>query len=236
MRIHPVRKTQDRKVGNKAAVTYSSWETCPPSCSRYESSDCYARGGRVRLHADAVTRGDTGMTVRQAAKQIEAWKPQYWRHNVAGDLPGKGETIDPVGLLQLDAAAGACGTAWTYTHKHQDLEALRACRHLVVNLSADSVSQAVELVRTGLPVVIASPELEGDLVPPPRYIAGKRVVTCPADITHGRGEKSVTCTGGAYSTTLDGKKVRYSCSVACGGGNPLCARRNRDFIVRFLEK
>lgn len=107
---------------------------------------------------------------------------QLWRHNQAGDLQGKDDAIDAKALRELTAAnTGRRG--FTYTHYPATKENVKAVRAAVkggftVNLSADTLGEADELVKLGLPVVA--------IVPPGwrewRTPAGNRITLCPAQL------------------------------------------------------
>lgn len=131
---------------------------------------------------------------------------QLWRHNVAGDLPGENETVDPVALGYL-VRANIGKRGFTYTHKHTP-EALKWVRHanqwgFTVNLSADDAGHADILADTGAgPVVCIVPSDTPEKTQTP---AGRDIVVCPAQT-----RPDVTC-------------------ATCG----LCQRQNRAVIVGF---
>jgi hypothetical protein len=71
----------------------------------------------MRMHWDRT--GTSGMPWRQFCEEVARLpKGTLWRHNEAGDLPGKGSRLDrrALGLL-LDAACHTRG--FTFTHKHR---------------------------------------------------------------------------------------------------------------------
>lgn len=111
---------------------------------------------------------------------------QLWRHNQAGDLPGEGDAIDTAKLAEL-ASANSGRRGFTYSHKPpvgKNLTALRRANRagFVVNLSANSVSHADKLVKTGLPVAAVVPSNSPDRFVTP---AGNKVVICPAQRVEG---------------------------------------------------
>jgi len=134
-----VQSSQNRKTG-PIPQTYTSRDSCPPSCGHYETT-CYGE--------DYYTRLAWGRTKLDIAGLVAAIgrlpKGQLWRHNVAGDLPGAGELVDPVELGQIvHANRGRKG--FTYTHKHSP-EAIYWSKAatawgFTVNLSADNLTQA----------------------------------------------------------------------------------------------
>ena len=152
MKYHFIPQSSNRKTG-PIPVTYSERATCPPSCPHYRA-DCYAEDFYTRMAWDKVPdRGDTlGALVASIAALPEG---QLWRHNVAGDLPGQGEIVDPVALGEI-VRANIGRRGFTYTHK-KDPDAIHWAGHatawgFTVNLSADDAGEADALAETGLPV------------------------------------------------------------------------------------
>lgn len=197
-----VAKSANAKTG-PLPVAYAERASCPPSCAHYRTS-CYAEVGPARL---AWNRADDGASWRQLCAAVaELPAGQLWRHNQAGDLPGDGQTVDPVALGQL-VAANAGRRGFTYSH-YRDAESLRWIGHancwgFTVNLSADDVGQADELAATGAgPVAVVLPIDAPERSTTP---AGRPIVVCPAQTRDG-----VTCA---------------SCQ--------LCARADRAVIVGF---
>jgi hypothetical protein len=147
------------------------------------------------------------------ARVAELRAGQLFRHNVAGDLPGKCELVDRARLAELvDAIAHSGARAWTYTHKRPELAENAAAildantRGLVVNLSADSLAEADELASLQLgPVTVTVPSWHPTVSRTP---AGRLVRVCLAQ------SGNATCTD-------------------CGRGRPLCARADRPAIVAF---
>jgi hypothetical protein len=110
-------------------------------------------------------------------------KGQLWRHNVAGDLPGEGETIDPYALGQI-VKANRGRSGFTYTHKHsaQAIQWAKAATAwgFTVNLSADDVGHADRLAAHGLPVAVLVPM---DTPKHSQTPEGRPVLVCPAQTT-----------------------------------------------------
>jgi hypothetical protein len=118
-------------------------------------------------------------------------KGQIWRHNSAGDLPGKGDTIDHSKLAMLvEANQGRCG--FTYTHKPVGLEgqplvnacAIRAAniQGFTISLSADNLSDADRLASLGVGPVVAVVPMDA-----PRNLrtpGGLRGVVCPNEMNN----------------------------------------------------
>ena len=108
-------KSGNEKTG-PIPVSTSSRTTCPPSCAFY-SKGCYAKGGPLALHWAKVSSGERGSNMSTFLSQIRALPTgQLWRHNQAGDLPGRGNRINRRELDQL-AKANQGKRGWTYTHK-----------------------------------------------------------------------------------------------------------------------
>lgn len=196
------------------AMSMSKSETCPDSCA-FKKSGCYAKSGNVRIHWSKLDRGDSGMSWDSFVDSVSRLRRgSYFRHNVAGDLPGVNEKIDAQKLRELTGATKN-KVAWTYTHKgvldRQTPEAAsnRALikeandKGFTVNLSANSLAHADELLKLAIaPVVtvVNSAQVKNCLTP-----NGARVVICPAS-TRDR----VTC-------------------ARCG----LCANPNRKYVIGF---
>jgi hypothetical protein len=135
----------------------------------------------------------------------------FWRHNVAGDLPGTNNTIDHHLLNQL-VKANKGKQGFTFTHKPvgysgQALVNARAIyaankQGFTINLSAEGLKEADRLYDLSIaPVVIVVPS---DAPKHMRTPKGRRVVTCPAE------NSNITCN---------------DCR--------LCANSNRKGIVAF---
>lgn len=209
IRYHLTPKTGNRKLG-RMAVTTTSRQSCPDSCP-LKKAGCYADGGPLAIHWDALTAGQRGTTdaaehAAEIARAVADGRPI--RFNQAGDLPSDGSRVDvDAARTILDAAANA-RAAWTYTH-HRDLDAaatLNAETPATVNLSANNVGEVDALRDNGSPVVTLIPtDARVHRTP-----TGYRVVRCPAEYTEG-----LTC-------------------ESCGNGRPLCARKDRTYAIGFL--
>ena len=202
MKYHFIRESGNRKTG-PIPVTYSERGTCPPSCPHYRA-DCYAEDFYTRLSWDKVPQrgGDLAALCASVAALPEG---QLWRHNVAGDLPGQGETVDAVALGEI-VRANIGRRGFTYTHK-KSADAIEWAGHatrwgFTVNLSADDAGEADTLAETGLPVTAIVP------------------MDCP--------EKSYTPEGRTIIVCPAQTREHVSCAT-CG----LCARADRGVIVGF---
>ena len=185
-------KADNRKTG-KMPVSTTTRESCPPSCPFYLKG-CYALQQPLRGHWDLVSRGERGDTWDVFCAQVKALpEGKMWRHNQAGDLPGRGETVDHAELaLLVEANKGKRG--FTYTHKTNLLENIPAIRHantngFTVNLSANSLAHADKLASLNAgPVVVVLPETQTTNTVTPE---GRRVVVCPYGKVEGL--QCVTC-------------------------------------------
>jgi hypothetical protein len=205
-RYHLTKKSSNAKTG-PIPVTTTSADTCPKSCPFY-GQGCYAKAGyHLRMHWDKVSTGKRGTNLSTLCKEIAKLpEGQLWRHNQAGDLPGRDGAIDSAGLRMItDANKGRKG--FTYTHKPCvgiNVAHIREANDngFTVNLSANSLVHADELAKHGLPIAAVLPETwqRGDRTP-----GGMRIVKCPAQT-----QDNMTC-------------------AKCG----LCQKRNRGFVIGF---
>jgi hypothetical protein len=217
-------KSRNSKVG-AMPVSTTSRITCPDSCP-LKASGCYAESGRVAMFWNALSETVPGAKFRAGRNNMQSltWtqfahtvaalpESTLWRHNQAGDLPGRGDAIDVKALSALvDANRGRRG--FTYTHKPvtgpygaRNAQAIAAANvdGFTINLSADTLSEADALSALGIaPVVVVLPDsVQGnaDITTP----QGRRVSVCPAT---------------------------YREDVSCASCQ-LCQRQNRKSIVGF---
>ena len=199
-----VRVSGNRKTG-PIPVTNSRPETCPDSCA-LKGAGCYAEHGPTSWH----WRKSLAHSLDELCRLIRTIPGgSLWRHNVAGDLPGNGESINAAALHKL-ARANRGRRGFTYTHKPDTAANVAAIRAAVdagftINLSADNAARADHLVRHNLPVVVVIPADAGKVSHTPR---GRKIVLCPAE-SSGR----ITCAN-------------------CG----LCAVANRSYMIGFKPK
>ncbi len=120
-------RSGNRKTG-PIPVTITSKETCPDTCP-LKKNGCYAESWPLGLHWQRVTDGTAKQT--DPKKTLEAIRAlpegQLWRHNQAGDLPGKGNRIGARDLRAL-VEANRKKRGFTYTHKpptKRNLELIR---------------------------------------------------------------------------------------------------------------
>ncbi|MDH7796367.1 MULTISPECIES: hypothetical protein [unclassified Beijerinckia] len=141
--------SRNKKTGPIPVVT-SSRDTCPTSCA-FLNNGCYAEHGPLRLHWDKVSNGEAVnlLSFDQLLAAIRKLpRDQVWRYGQAGDLPNNHDQIRAL------AKANGGRKAIVYTH-HRFYGVFNEIRSLGfnVNLSANDINEADELVKTGLPVV-----------------------------------------------------------------------------------
>jgi len=206
-----VRSSND-KTG-PIAVSTTARPSCPPTCPLAGDDGCYAEAGYfTRLHWDAVTAGTRGLSELEFIAAVGRIRVgNLFRHNVAGDLWHEAGRIRADLLRKLADATRHLSAAWTYTHHLRttaNLAAIRSAlrRGFVVNLSTEVRAEAARYAKRGYPVVCVVPE------------------DAPAHFTY-RGVQFRQC-----PATFDGSPTQC---VTCGGGTPLCARGDRDFVITF---
>jgi hypothetical protein len=133
---------------------------------------------------------------------------QAWRHNQAGDLPGRSNRIDRAKLRQL-VRANVGKRGWTYTHPpltETNVEAIREANAggFTVNVSANDATHAVS-VKQQYPDLPVACVLPADTTAKVQTVDGVRIVTCPATL-----RDDVTC---------------EKCL--------LCQRSDRDYVIGF---
>ena len=205
-------ESSNTKTGN-IAVSTTARDSCPASCPLAGPGGCYAEAGYyTRMHWDAVTAGKRGMGADAFIAAVAKLKPgRLFRHNVAGDLWHRNGIIDSGLVAKLAAAVQHLRAAWTYTdhlRNPQNLETIKRANNagFTVNLSTEVCSDAARFARQGFPVVCVVPQGTA----PKFEHEGVTFRQCPA--------------------TFDGSPTQCS---SCGGGVPLCARSDRNFVITF---
>lgn len=205
-------ESSNDKTG-KISVSTTSRASCPSTCALAGAGGCYAEAGYyTRLHWDAVTAGTRGLPALEFIAAVARLKPgSLFRHNVAGDLWHDAGLIQADMLRKLASATTHLRAAWTYTHHLRtgaNLAAIRSAirRGFTVNLSTEVRSEAAKFAKRGLPVVCIVPE------------------GTPAKFEH-NGVTFRQC-----PATFEGSPTQCQ---SCGGGTPLCARADRNFVITF---
>lgn len=214
MNTHLVLKSRNFKTG-PIPVSVTSADTCPPACPLNKNPEhsygpkaalmgaagCYAKHGPLGVHWGKVSTGARGGTWAAFCAAIAALPAgQLWRHNAAGDLPGKGNVING-GMLSKLAAANVGRAGFTYTHKPvlpgdgtsariagMNAQAIANANRagFTINLSANNPAHADKLADLGIgPVVVLLPPLDDATIhtercPTSASPAGRKIVTCPA--------------------------------------------------------
>ena len=148
--------------------------------------------------------GPIAVTYRAGGHNMFGTCPKTCALNPQGDHAA--DLIDADYLQALRHAVPRNGQAWTYSHFPAELLPVPAPGETVINASCDTMADALAAVRAGRPAVVAAPA--GTVWPCTRE--GVRFVQCPAELS-----ESFDC-------------------AQCGGGRPLCARGDRDYVVVFV--
>lgn len=209
---HLTQQSANAKTG-KIPVSTTSNNTCPPSCP-YKNNGCYSECGPLSFFWRRLSEGKvkSALAFEAFIAAIRALADgQIWRHNQAGDLPGKGDHIDADKLEQL-AEASAHTKGWSYTHKpltEANVAAIKRAAELgfTVNASANRPDEVDGIMDQGLPTVTVLPsDFQGKVM---RTGKGRQIVRCPATY-----RDDVTC-------------------ATCGTGRPLCQRAERNYAIGF---
>ena len=205
-------KSSNKKTG-KIVVSTTSRSSCPTTCPLIGENGCYNEAGfHTRLHWDYITAGKRGLPELQFIKAVSKLKAgSLFRHNIGGDLWHQGGEIRSDLLQKLAAATRHLKAAWTYTHHLRSKPNLRAIKMatnmgFTINLSTEVKSEAASFAKKGYPVVCVVPED----APAKFEVDGVVFRQCPA--------------------TFNGSPTQCK---TCGGGTPLCARGDREFVVTF---
>jgi len=199
---HLTAKSRNVKTG-KIPVSTSDRATCPDSCKLKDA--CYASTGPLCIHWKKVSDGKNNATDWKGfvEKIVAIPQGQIWRHNQAGDLVGKNETICAYSLDDLtEANKGKQG--FTYTHYPIDKEQYegneptkaneisefnKLCvqraneQGFTVNVSADNLEMAEKLFKHGLPVCSVVSE---DVPIKGKTENGTPYIVCPAQVFDGK--------------------------------------------------
>lgn len=205
-------KSSNKKTG-EIVVSTTSRSSCPTTCPLIGENGCYNEAGfHTRLHWDYITAGKRGLPELQFIAAVSKLKAgSLFRHNIGGDLWHQGGEIRSDLLQKLAAATRHLKAAWTYTHHLRSKPNLRAIKMatnmgFTINLSTEVKSEAVSFAKKGYPVVCVVPED----APAKFEVDGVVFRQCPA--------------------TFNGSPTQCK---TCGGGTPLCARGDRQFVVTF---
>jgi hypothetical protein len=207
--VHFVPRSENTKTG-PIAVSMTEQSSCPRTCP-FADNGCYAAYGRTLLHWKKVPeRGTPWPDFIHRLRRLN--QNDFFRHNVAGDLPHIGGYLIHELVINLSRAVRRLRAAWTYTHHElnaHNLAIIRAviANGLVINVSCEDTRTAALNALRGLPTVcVVPPE-----APTCFRMEGVTFVQCPATI-----KENINCNN-------------------CGGprGIPLCARSDRKVVVTF---
>lgn len=173
--------SKNRKTG-PIPVSMTDMASCPPSCPHMDAG-CYAGYGKAAHHWRTVPdRGVRWGTFCLAIADLP--EGTLWRHNEAGDLPGRGDALN-IAALDALVVANEGRRGFTFTHKplrraeERKAVALANARGFTINLSANSLEHADELAELGIgPVVVVLPSDAPMKMTTP---SGRKVIVCPAE-------------------------------------------------------
>lgn len=148
--------------------------------------------------------GPIAVTYRSGAHNVFGTCPKTCALNPQGDQGA--DLVDREYLAALRRAVPPGGQAWTYSHFPADLLPKPAPGETVINASCDTIDQALHAVAIGRPATVAAPA--GTVWP--YQVGGVQFVQCPAQLSED-----------------------FDCA-RCGGGRPLCARADRDYVIVFV--
>lgn len=199
-----VRVSENKKTG-PIPVSMTEQQSCPVACPWRAEKLCYPYFSPLGFQWESLNNNGYYGTQKRRSSTPISWdefcdrikylpRNQLWRHNAAGDLPGIGDVIDTQELQKLvdaNSKSKACG--FTYTHKPVgktgialvNARAIYACNQngFTVNVSADSLKEADELVDLGIaPVVVVVPS---DAPRKQVTAKGRIVIACPAEKDNG---------------------------------------------------
>ena len=164
--------------------SYTESRSCPPACPFQGGKGCRMETGPVSWAWSRLDRGATGIGWAEFCRQVAALPDgQPWRHNIAGDLPGKGGRLH-AGALRRLVSANKGRRGFTYTHyspsNSGNLAAILAAvaGGFTVNLSANSLDHADQLQGLGAPVVAVVPKSTPDRGETP---GGVPFIVCPQE-------------------------------------------------------
>lgn len=155
-------------------------------------------------HSGNKKTGPIAVTYRAGGHNVFGTCPKSCALNPQGDHAA--DLVDADYLQAVRQAVPRNGQAWTYSHFAADLLPVPAPGETVINASCDTMADALAAMAIGRPAVVAAPS--GTVWP--YTLDGVRFVQCPAELAD-----------------------NFSCDQ-CGGGRPLCARGDRDYVIVFV--
>ena len=163
--VHLTPKSKNVKTGD-IPVSTTEAQTCPPACPFNNANEggCYAESGPLKMHWMKVSdraRGDTWPVFLGKITNLKA--DTLWRHNQAGDLPGRNDQLDATACMELTQAnEGKRG--FTYTHypvieseRNRIIVTQMNRSGFTVNLSANNLAHADQLADLDAGKVVVCP-------------------------------------------------------------------------------
>lgn len=178
-RYHLTLKSSNAKTGPIPVSTTSS-DSCPKACPLLESGVCYAKSGPLALHWKKVDQ-DRGTSLEGFCESLKAIPAgTLFRHNQAGDLPGQDDKLDYTSCVKI-AHASQHLHGFTYTHypmteENRHVVAVMNEMQFTVNISANSINEAVQYRKQGYPTVCVVAEDSEKL----QVVDGVPILVCPA--------------------------------------------------------
>lgn len=166
------------KGNSKTAIpTTRSWRgSCPASCP-LRGNSCYAENFPMVRAWDKLTT--SGLSYVDLLDEISRLRRNtLWRHNDAGDLIGVDDTLDLTALTALvKANEGRRGFTYTHWPWRKNAEVIRWSNWcgFTINVSLESVDEAIAAYKVGLPVVVIREQTENLEI-----IDDIKFVVCPA--------------------------------------------------------
>ena len=185
---HLTIKSANSKTG-PMAVSTTAKSSCPDKCP-LKKAGCFADGGPLQLHWEQVSQGNRGVEFDDFLLQVAALpRGAEYRHNQAGDLPPKENTVDTIDAVKLAALAAVIRRrrikGFTYTHypvidNEINQTAIKAANDdgFTINLSANNINEVDDLLALKIaPVAVIMP-LSASKVS--FTDQGNKIVICPA--------------------------------------------------------
>jgi hypothetical protein len=179
-------KSNNVKTG-PIPVSMTEEKSCPNECP-LKGTDCYAKFNYLGIVWNRLSKKDFGDNWTTFCNRVKKMPlKQLWRHNQAGDLPQNKRGLIHTSKMRQLLKACKHTNGFTYTHydptnEHNKKILLETVGSgLTVNLSADTLTQADEYSKIGLPVVVILPSDapdRGNKTP-----GGLPIVVCPAQTT-----------------------------------------------------
>lgn len=178
MKVHLVRKTNNKKTG-KVAATYITGDTCPDRCPFL--SICYANQGTMGNTPFKIAETHGTEDLARTADGIRALPDgALVRHAVSGEPTP--EYVAAMGAAHEDRPDTL---GWTYLHSWPDRSPAEFPTNLVPNASCETPEELEKATANGWDTVLVATGADDELIG--QKVAGKRVIVCPNQ------SRGVTC-------------------------------------------